>query len=214
MSLDAEDAETLVGLAERRIIRGGTPLFQKGDPGDRLYGVVTGCLKVCATNLEGREVTFAVLSAGDIVGELAVTSAHPRSATVIAVSDSELASIERKRLDSVMTRRPAVLSALVEASATTVRRLTDRAEDAAFLSLDARLAKTLVELSQRIGQPRNAGTEIRFRQQDLADMLSASRESVNKRLRDWEDHTFLQLRRGTIVVRDIDALRNKSADST
>jgi CRP/FNR family transcriptional regulator len=198
--LEPDDVTAIVALMERRSVTRRTFLFHKGEPGDRLYGVVVGCLKVCSDSQDGRQVTFSVLGVGDIVGELAVTGSRPRSASVVAMTDCELASLERHRLESILARRPAVLGALTEACAVALCRLTARAEDTAFLSLDARLAKTLQDLMLRIGQPSGAGVHVPFRQQDLADMLCVSRESVNKRLREWEERGWLGLRRGTIVV--------------
>jgi CRP-like cAMP-binding protein len=96
-----------------------------------------------------------------------------------------------------------VAAELVRASTSTVRRLSQRAEDAVFLSLAARLAKVLDDLAERLGEPDPAGTLLQLRQQDLADLMSVSRESINKILTAWKADGVLELRRGAICLHRI-----------
>jgi CRP/FNR family transcriptional regulator len=161
---------------------------------------VSGRLKVFASNAEGRDVTFAFMGPGELFGELGVADEAPRSASVMAMSDAELAYISQPDLGGLLNDDPRLAAELVRASTATVRRLSERAEDAAFLSLEDRLAKILADLAARLGEPDPEGVLLHLRQQDLADLLSVSRESINKILTGWKAAGALELRRGSILL--------------
>lgn len=181
----------------------GQLLFQRGDESAQIYAIITGRLKVFASNAEGRDVTFAFMGPGELFGELGVADDAPRSASVMAISAAELAFLSQPDLGRLLEEHPEVAAELVRASTSTVRRLSQRAEDAVFLSLAARLAKVLDDLAERLGEPDPAGTLLQLRQQDLADLMSVSRESINKILTAWKADGVLELRRGAICLHRI-----------
>lgn len=182
----------------RKRLAPGQLLFHKGDASNQIFAVVGGRLKVFASNADGRDVTFAFLGPGELFGELGIADDAPRSASVMAVSEAELACIAQPHLGLLLRDHPEVAAELGRASTATVRRLSERAEDAVFLSLEERVSKILADLAERLGEPGPEGVLLHLRQQDLADLLSVSRESINRILTAWKAAGVLDLRRGAI----------------
>lgn len=195
--------EELFSLVRKKILAAGEILFHKGDESAQLFAIVSGRLKVFASNTEGRDVAFAFLGSGELMGELGVADGAPRSASVIAVEDTELAYVAQPELGRLLTEHPHVAAELGRASTAMVRRLSERTEDAVFLTLEERLAKTLADLSERLGAEDPEGVLLHLRQQDLADLMSVSRESINKILTAWKSAGALDLRRGAIIVHQL-----------
>jgi CRP-like cAMP-binding protein len=194
------DAESIPCI-HRTAVRRGEVLFEKGDPSEHLFGVVSGQLKAYSTPSPGREISLDLIAPGELVGQLWVTDGGPRHAAVKALAPSELATISRNDLVSLLAERPELSRSLGSASASTVGRLAERAEDVAFLSVEARLEKILVDLGDRMGEAVERGTRIRLRQRDLAEMLGVTRESVNRALTSPAMQGKLELGRGSIVLR-------------
>ena len=202
--LDSREIDLLLEITTLRRIRAKETLWRKGDPGSQLYGVLSGRLKVMATGRDGKELVFGVMEAGDVIGEIALVDSEPRSATVVALEDSELLLLQRRDLMPFLERHPKAAIGLAGVLAMRVRRLSSYAEDAFFLPLSSRLAKTLLALAGRraSGESMRTLKEVRLAQQDLADMLGTTRESVNKQLRVWERDGLVEIRRARLRVLD------------
>jgi len=183
-------------------------LFTKGDPGDRLYLVAHGVIRISALSPEGREVTYGLIKAGELFGEIAVLDGGRRSADATALEPSELLALDRRDVVDFIDRHPALALHLLRVLCERLRRADDLLEDVVFLSLPGRLAKHLLVLAGTLSSreaPDSAPT-IRLSQQELADHLGISRESVNKVLSKWEQAGMVTLGRGQITVNGLDAL--------
>jgi len=207
-SLGEPEIDALLAATTTRRLAAKELLFRKGDPGHQLYGVLSGRLKVVSTGRDGRELVFGVMAPGDVIGEIALMDSNPRSATVVALETSELLVLHRRDLLPYLERHPQVAIHLAAVLAARVRRLSDHAEDAIFLPLPARMAKTVLALAQRHGAGGGALAEIRLSQQDLADMVGTTRESVNKQLRTWSAEGLVELRRARLRILDREALED------
>jgi CRP/FNR family cyclic AMP-dependent transcriptional regulator len=210
-SLAAPELESLLEITTTRRVATKEVLFHKGDPGNQLYGVLSGRLKVMASSRDGREVLFSVSGPGDVIGEIALIDSNPRSATVVGLEDSELLTLHRRDFLPFIERNPLVAIHLASVMAKRVRDLSQSAEDAQFMPLALRMAKRLVRLGEAYSpHPANGGEkiDIRLSQQDLADLVGTSRESINKQLRAWEEQGLLSLRRGHIDILDNDSLED------
>jgi len=190
-----------VRWVRRSSVRKGESLFAKGDPSDSLYALVGGQLKLCSAGSDGRQISFGLVAPGELVGQIGISNGAPRHAGAVALAHSELATIDRRDLEPLMERHPSLRSALSEAAADAAQRLSERIEDAAFLSIEARVEKALVDCARRFGEHIDGGTCICVRQQDLADVLGLSRESVSKVLTSPAMHGRLELGRGRIILR-------------
>jgi CRP-like cAMP-binding protein len=184
----------------RTSLRRGETLYAKDTPSDRLYGLVGGLLKLVSRGSEGREISFGVIAPGELVGELGIADGAPRYASAIALAPSELALITRRDLEPLMDRHPELRAALAVASAAAARRFSRRLEEAALLSIETRVEHALADLARRLGESVERGIRIGLRQQDLADLLGLSRESVSKVLTSPAMRGKLELGRGSIVL--------------
>lgn len=204
--LAAKERDQLFALTTTRRLAAREHLCRKGEPGTTLYAVTKGRLKVVAGGGDGREFVFNVMSPGDVIGEISLIDAHPRSATVVAIESSEVLTLQRRDLLPYLERHPKVAIGVGTVLAAHVRRLSEHAEDASFLPLPSRMAKTVAALARSYDGGDGAAPVIRLAQQDLADMLGATRESVNKWLRSWEQEGVVELMRGRLRVLDLDRL--------
>lgn len=184
----------------RSSVRKGETLFEKHDPSEHLFGLVSGQLKLFAHNQERREISLAVMGPGDLIGEEGIADGAPRSVSAMALANCELATIHTRDLKPLMSRHPNLRDALARACAVSVRRLMERAEDAAFMSLEERIEKALRDLAVRVGEATLEGTRIGLRQRDLADLLGTSRESVSKVLTSPAMQGRVVIGRGSIVL--------------
>jgi len=177
-------------------------LFCKGDPGDRLYLVIAGVIRISSLSPEGREVTYGLIKSGEMFGEIAVLDGGPRSADATAMETGELLALERRDVVDFLHRHPAQALHLLRVLCERVRRADSLLEDVVFLSLPGRLAKHLLALAGTVGTRRapNAAATIHLSQQELADHIGISRESVNKVLSKWEQVGMVSLGRGQITL--------------
>ena len=195
-------AESLVREMRSRVVLRGEVLYRSGDPGDSLFVVLAGCLQAFRGDRYGRVQTLEILTAGGIVGELSLVDRLPRTATVAALHDAELAVLEFDRLEGVLERHPQMAIALLRYFSGRLRRANEAVADMALMDVRARVAKTVLELAARFGRPQPAGIEVDhgLSQEDLARYVGASREMVNRALADLQARNVLRLRPGGMLI--------------
>ena len=211
--LGEKELEELLQVTTTKRLAAKEELFRKGDPGNQLYAVLKGRLKILAGGADGKEVMFGIDGPGQVIGEIALMDSNPRSATVVAMEPCELLTLHRRDLIPFLERHPKVTIGLAAVLAKRLRNLSEHTEDALFLTLPTRLAKTLLQLSATYGQETDAGIliDIRLPQQDLADLVGTTRESVNKQLRSWEEEGLVKLERTRITIVERAALEASAA---
>ena len=212
-SMKPNELDQLLTATTTRRLKAKQTLCRKGDPGNQLYGILSGCLKILTTGKDGRDIVFTLMGPGEVLGEIALLDGEKRSATVVAVEPTELLSLDRRALIPFFDRHPSAMISLASVLASRVRRLSDRAEDRQTMPLPARIAKRLLSLSERYGKRPIVGgpVEVRLSQQDLADLVGTTRESVNKQLRAWQSDGIVELGRGRVVLERPEALENVTA---
>jgi CRP/FNR family cyclic AMP-dependent transcriptional regulator len=189
----------LGSFARPRRIGSGTTLFVKGDPGTALFAVVSGTVKITVPSIDGREVTFNLLHAGDIFGEIALLDGQPRTADAIAATDCELMVIERRDFLGFVHGEPKVAMQLIELLCARLRVACAQMEEVVFLNLPARLARLLLRLLEENAAAADKN-KLSITQQDISGILGTTRESVNKHLQIWARRGVIALKRGTILV--------------
>jgi CRP-like cAMP-binding protein len=199
--------DRIAALATQRGYRRGEIVFSAGDPGDALYGVVTGRIRISAGTAEGREIFLNVMEPGDTFGEIALLDGGTRTATATATEPAELVSIRREPLFELLEREPKAALELLRLCGERLRWTSGLLEDAALLDAPARLAKRLLSLGEQHGEDGAGGRLVRISQEDLSNFLGVSRQAVNERLQDWKAKGWVALGRGTVTVRDAAALR-------
>jgi CRP/FNR family transcriptional regulator, cyclic AMP receptor protein len=207
--LDPAALERLAGTVRARRFRRGEVIFHVGDPGDALFVIVSGDVKISLPSETGEEAILATLRAGDVFGELALLDGAPRSASATAVTQTETVVLPRDRFRELIATETGVRDALLASIAGELRRLTTHVEELHFLDITGRLAARLVRLAHDGGTVLPDGG-IRLRknltQGDLAAMVGCTRQSVNKLLGQFTDDGLIRLEREGIVVTDIDGL--------
>ena len=179
----------LFGSAKPVHLTSDQVLFLAGDAGDGCYRIEKGLLKVSMVSSSGAERILSILGPGAIVGELAVLDGLPRSASVLALRDSELLFISKARFDDCAKKHPELYEHLLTLLASRLRETNDVIAAESFLPLRGRVALTLLELAEHFGEDVGAGRIVirqKFGQSDLAAMAGIARENVNRILADWK----------------------------
>jgi CRP-like cAMP-binding protein len=193
-----------------RRFRRGEVLFHEGDPGDALFVVASGAVKVVIPSEDGDEAILATLRRGDFLGELALLDGAPRSASAIALEPTEALALPRDQFHALVASEPAIRDALLASLSGELRRLTTHVAELHFLDLTGRLAVRLARLAEEHGERLPGGgmrLDAPLTQSDLAAMIGATRQSVNKLLGEFEADGLIRVERDSIVVPDIEALR-------
>ncbi|MET7298196.1 MULTISPECIES: Crp/Fnr family transcriptional regulator [unclassified Embleya] len=208
---DEDAAELRASMAEVALERGDS-LFHEGDPGDRLYVVIEGKIKLHRSSNDGRENMLAVLGPGEMFGELSLFDPGPRTATATALTDVRLLGLGHSDLQPWLTGRPKVAAALLRAIARRLRRTNESLGDLVFSDVPGRVAKALLDLSRRFGVPADEGIHVAhdLTQEELAQLVGASRETVNKALADFASRGWLRLEARAVVLMDVERLSRRS----
>ncbi len=211
-ALDDEAATALrASMAETTLERGDS-LFREGEPGDRLYVVTEGKIKLGRTSTDGRENLVAVLGPGEMFGELSLFDPGPRTATATALTEARLLGLGHDDLKPWLSGRPEVAAALLRAIARRLRRTNDTLADLVFSDVPGRVAKALLDLSKRFGVQADEGIHVAhdLTQEELAQLVGASRETVNKALADFASRGWLRLEARAVVLLDVDRLARRA----
>lgn len=209
--LPEPDLVRLAEQARRRQYRAGATIFHREDPGFNLHILREGRVKLVLASPEGREVTVGLLRPGDFFGELALLDGGPRSASVVALEPVETVTLERPPFVAVLEQHPEVSSALLAVLGDRLRRTDELIQDILFLDLPARLAKQLLALAEGHGHavPEGLRLDLHLSQTELAGMVGATRESVNRCLSAYADRGLLALDRDGITILKPDDLRRR-----
>jgi CRP-like cAMP-binding protein len=187
-------------------------LFREGDEGDRVYVVTEGKIKLGRTAQDGRENLLALLGPGQMFGELSLFDPGPRSATATAVTETSLLGLGHADLIPLLSGRPEVARGLLLQLASRLRRSNDTLADLVFSDVPGRVAKQLLDLSTRFGVPSDEGVRVvhDLTQEELAQLVGASRETVNKALADFVGRGWLRLEQRSVVLLDVERIRRRA----
>jgi CRP-like cAMP-binding protein len=201
--IDAIASRTTV----RRVAR-NEAVLRRGDPNGGMVVIMAGRVRVSVVSEDGKEATLSVLGAGDVVGEMSLLDGEPYSADVTAQEDCVLLVIDRSQFLSVLRANNGLCLHLMALLTRRLRRANAALEDMALLDLPTRLGRLLARLASDYGVPVRSGTriEVRLSQKDLSTLVGASREKVNKQIRQWEEEGVLSKDGGRMVIADARAL--------
>ncbi len=211
-ALDDEAAAALRSSMSENRLRRGEVLFHEGDPGDKLYIVTDGKVKLGRTSSDGRENLLAILGPGQMFGELSLFDPGPRSATVTAVTETTFLSLSHDDLLRWLEGRPGVSLGLLTQLAGRLRKTNEVVADLVFSDVPGRVAKALLDLADRFGRTADDGVHVHhdLTQEELAQLVGASRETVNKALADFASRGWLRLEPRSVVIHDVERLRRRA----
>ena len=210
--LEDEAASALSAAMGTLKLNRGQVLFHEGDAEDRLYVVVSGKIKLGRSGSAGRENLLAVLGPGQMFGELSVFDPGPRSTTATAVTACELRTLEHEELTGWLTGRPEVVLGLLGQLAARLRRANDVVADLVFSDVPGRVAKALLDLAKRFGDTRDDGVHGHhdLTQEELAQLVGASRETVNKALADFATRGWIRLEPRSVTLIDVERVERRA----
>jgi CRP/FNR family transcriptional regulator, cyclic AMP receptor protein len=183
-------------------------IFQKGDERASMMAVIRGRVKICTYSADGKELVLNIIDRGGVFGEIAVLDGRPRTADAVALEETDLLVLERNKLLPFLASQPEVTTRLIGVLCERLRQTSEHLEDAMLREAPARLARGLLRLAGTFGRDQPDGTrlDIRLSQQQIGNLIGASRESVNKHVVDWTRAGYLAMQSGCIVICDRDAL--------
>src|SRR5215207_7105399 len=210
--LEDEAASALAAAMGTIKLNRGEVLFHEGDKEDRLYVVVSGKIKLGRSGSAGRENLLAILGPGQMFGELSLFDPGPRSATVTAVTDTVFASLSHEDLLRWLEGRPVVARGLLAQIAGRLRKANDVNADLVFSDVPGRVAKALLDLADRFGRTADDGVHVHhdLTQEELAQLVGASRETVNKALADFASRGWLRLEPRSVVIMDVERMKRRA----
>ena len=191
--------------------RAHTDIFHEGDEGATLYIILKGAVKIFIPALDGREVVLAVHRKYDLLGEMSLLDDEPRSASATTIEDTEAVSLSRQDFQSVLDRHPAAQRAIIDVLVTRLRATNQSIQDAYLLDVPGRLARRLLAIADEHGEETEQGIDIGLRvsQQELANMIGASRVAVNKQLQQWRKNHIVDVNRQRVTIIDRVALQQE-----
>ena len=210
--MDDSEARTLLESMVPVELSRGDVLFREGEPGDRLYVIAQGKIKLGRRSSDGRENLLSVLGPGEMFGELSLFDPGPRTATASSVADALCYELRHEALVDWVTAHPAVATQLLGALARRLRRTNETLADLVFSDVPGRVAKALLDLSTRFGEKSDDGVRVAhdLTQEELAQLVGASRETVNKALADFAARGWVRREGRAVVLLDLDRLERRA----
>ena len=211
-ALDEDGATALRSRMTDVELSRGERLFAEGDEGDRLYVVLDGKIKLTRAAPDGRENLLSVVGPGEMFGELSLFDPRPRTSSASAVTDATLAALAHDTLRGWLLERPDVSMHMLQALARRLRRANDVVADLVFTDVPGRVAKNLLDLADRFGEQERDGLHVHhdLTQEELAQLVGASRETVNKALADFAARGWLQISARSVLILDAERLRRRA----
>lgn len=213
--VDLPDAaiHLLASLVRLRAFPAGEVIFHQDDPGNGLYVVRRGMVKIALTAPDGQETLVALMHEGACFGELAVLDGHPRSASAIALDPTETYFLSRRDFLAFLSEHPSVTMQVIVLLARRLRDTDGLLADLVFFDVYGRLAKKILDLADTYGVPTAEGVRIdlTLTQQELASLVGSSRESVNKVMRHFRDRGYLSVSQHRIHILNRTALEHRAS---
>jgi CRP/FNR family cyclic AMP-dependent transcriptional regulator len=210
-SLSDQELDVLADSLGKRTFAKGMIIFHKDSPGRSLYIIESGKVRIFILSESGQEISVRIYGCGDVFGELSMLDGLPRSAGAVAMEKTEVLTLHRDDFLALLERLPRMASGIIATLSGRVRYTTEYAESLAFLDIFGRVAGRLLELADCYGVDRGEGREIdlRLTQTELASLVSATRESVNKVLGTFRDEGLIRLDGQHITILDRRGLQRR-----
>ena len=207
---DVAAASLLANMVSVKISKGSI-LFAEGDEGDQLYVIAEGKLKLGTSSGDGRENLLSILGPGEMFGELSLFDPGPRTSTATAVTDAKLLSLGQEKLLPWLAENPKVSLQLLARLAQRLRRTNEAVGDLVFSDVPGRVAKALIDLGERFGKKTDEGLFVHhdLTQEELAQLVGASRETVNKALADFAGRNWLKRDGRAVLITDFERLSKR-----
>ena len=210
--VDPDAAAALASQLETVEYARGSAIFSEGELGDRLFIILSGKVKLGRHSPDGRENLLAVMGPSDMFGELSVFDPGPRTSSATAVTDVRLGTMDRDGLREWINKRPEIAEQLLRVLARRLRRTNNALADLIFTDVPGRVAKQLLQLAQRFGTQEGGALRVThdLTQEEIAKLVGASRETVNKALADFAHRGWIRLEGKSVLISDSERLARRA----
>jgi CRP/FNR family cyclic AMP-dependent transcriptional regulator len=200
--LPKDQLTSLAKMLERRTYRKGQVILRQGEPGESLFVIVSGQVRIYTLSTEGHEVSVSICDPGDFFGEMALLSGQPRSANVEAMQRTEVLVLYRPAFRQYLLSNPQTAVRLIEVLSERLRRTNESVEELASLSVPQRIARRLMDLAERYGVEQESGVliDLDLSQEAMASLTGTTRESANRALSQLRDKGIVQIDRVRILI--------------
>jgi CRP/FNR family cyclic AMP-dependent transcriptional regulator len=187
-------------------------VFTQGEPGDRLYIIISGKVKIGNRSPNGHENLLTILGPSDMFGELSVFDPGPRTSSAITMTEVRAVSMDRDGLRAWIADRPEIAEQLLRVLARRLRRTNNNLADLIFTDVPGRVAKQLLQLAQRFGTQDDGTLRVThdLTQEEIAQLVGASRETVNKALAEFAYRGWIRLDAKTVWICDSERLARRA----
>jgi CRP/FNR family cyclic AMP-dependent transcriptional regulator len=190
----------LTSAVSRKSFSRATTIIAAGDVTESLYVVVSGRLKVMMSDDEGREVILAILGPNEFFGEMGLIDDHPRSASVVAIEACELLTLSKRDFKSCLAENFEMAMTVMRGLVKRLREADQKIGSLALMDVYGRVARLLLEMAETVNGQKVVTKKLA--KQDIAKMIGASREMVSRVMKDLQAGGFIEVRPGSILVRD------------
>ena len=203
--------DALAALAARTVMTKyavNQQIFAQGDDGDEMLVVVDGRVKITSASLDGKEIIINTINAGGVFGELSLIDSEPRSASAVTARASQILRLHRRDLMPVLEKHPDLALSVMRELSRKLRNTTAQYEELMFLSVAGRLARRLDAIAKSQAGAETGAVDLRLEvaQEEIGQMIGATREHVNKVLHSWQDRGLLEIRGRQIRIFDIEEI--------
>ena len=190
----------------------GTTIFDEGEPGDRLYIITSGKIKLARHAPDGRENLLTVMGPSDMFGELSIFDPGPRTSSAVCVTEVTAATMNSEMLKQWVGDHPAIAQQLLRVLARRLRRTNANLADLIFTDVPGRVAKTLLQLANRFGTHEGGALRVNhdLTQEEIAQLVGASRETVNKALATFAHRGWIRLEGKSVLIVDTEHLARRA----
>ncbi len=180
----------------------GVELFHQDEPGDAMYFILKGGVRIYLYSLAGRELTLAVLKSGQFFGEMSLLDGMPRSANAMTIEETDFIVLKRNDFLNVLHASPLIAIKILKDMSVRVREADAMIEDFALLNVYDRLIKYMEKLIKTDGRKEDYYTVIphNIRRQDVASAIGTTRETVSRALSSWQRKGYIRLLPKKVIV--------------
>lgn len=182
------------------------------EPGNRLYIIISGKVKIGRRAPDGRENLLTIMGPSDMFGELSIFDPGPRTSSATTITEVRAVSMDRDALRSWIADRPEISEQLLRVLARRLRRTNNNLADLIFTDVPGRVAKQLLQLAQRFGTQEGGALRVThdLTQEEIAQLVGASRETVNKALADFAHRGWIRLEGKSVLISDSERLARRA----
>ncbi|MCH8288811.1 MAG: Crp/Fnr family transcriptional regulator [Candidatus Marinimicrobia bacterium] len=208
--LDDEELVEIWNHVQTRSYKKGNIILFEEDPGDSLFIIKEGKVKITRLSEEGREVILSILGEGEFFGEMSILDGEARSANVIALADSEVFVLNRQEFINILTSNPQIAITLLEELAARIRKSDQQIEYLSLADAENRVAMTLLRLAEESGTFKMGQVTIDElpMQQDMANMSGTSRETISRMLSEFTEKEYIDRKGKKLIILDYDKFRS------